>query len=155
MKDLRSQNRTAVRPWRDYIWLLLHALRKLPPTEHGMVYRGCRKTPAEIGLELTDGFEVTWASFSSTATTNKVMEQFVGQTGPRTMMTIEVTESLGRDVRDFSLFPSENEILFPPNLSFAVVSHCACQPPSSRPLATLLPHAPLASPNPRVSSREA
>lgn len=126
---LRSQTRSAVRPWRDFIWLLLHALRKLPPSPVSLVYRGCRAAPAEIGLELQAGFEVSWASFSSTATTNNVMTTFVGQTGPRTMCTIQLTgAAIGRDVRDFSLFPSENEIIFPPNFSFQVVSHCACRP---------------------------
>ena len=30
---LREKNRQAVRPWRDFVWLLLHALRKLPPSK--------------------------------------------------------------------------------------------------------------------------
>ena len=118
---LRNQLRKAVRPWRDYIWLLLHALRKLPPATATTVYRGCRKSPDELGLELTAGFDFTWASFSSTATTQGVMNTFVGQSGPRTLMTIELVEASGREVNAFSLFPGENEILFPPNMCFEVV----------------------------------
>jgi hypothetical protein len=49
------------------------------------------------------------------------MQTFVGQSGPRTLMTIKMAESSGRDVRDFSLFPGENEVLFPPNMCFEVV----------------------------------
>jgi hypothetical protein len=118
---LRNQMRTAIRPWRDYVWLLLHSLRELPPAAEMMVFRGCKTTPADLGLELTKGFDFTWSSFSSTATTQGVMQTFVGQSGPRTLMTIKMTEPVGRDVRDFSLYPGENEIIFPPNMCFEVV----------------------------------
>ena len=119
---LRNQMRNAVRPWRDYVWLLLHALRELPLAAEMLVFRGCKTTPADLGLELTKGFDFTWSSFSSTATQQDVMQTFVGQTGPRTLMTIKMTEPVGRDVRDFSLYPGENEILYPPNMCFEVVS---------------------------------
>jgi hypothetical protein len=51
------------------------------------------------------------------------MSTFVGQAGPRTLLTIVLSEPVGRDVQDFSLFPKENEVLFPPNMCFEVVSH--------------------------------
>ena len=38
------------------------------------------------------------------------------------MFQLELTQRVGRDLRDFSLFPSENEILLPPNMQFEVVS---------------------------------
>ena len=118
---LRNKERAAIHPWRDYIWLLLHALRKLPPSTEATVFRGCKKSPADLGIELTKDFEFTWSSFSSTATTQGVMQTFLGQSGPRTLITIKMVESSGRDVRDFSLYPGENEILFPPNMCFEVV----------------------------------
>ena len=118
---MRNKVRAAVHPWRDYIWLLLHALRKLPPSTEVTVFRGCKKSPVDLGIELTKDFEFTWSSFSSTATTQGVMQTFVGQSGPRTLMTIQMAENSGRDVRDFSLYPGENEILFPPNMCFEVV----------------------------------
>ena len=118
---LRNKMRHVVRPWRDYVWLLLHALRELPPSTEVIVFRGCKTTPADLGLELTEGFEFTWSAFTSTATKQGVMQTFVGQSGPRTLMTIKMTEQVGRDVRDFSLYPSENEILFPPNMCFEIV----------------------------------
>jgi hypothetical protein len=118
---LRNKVRAAVNLWRDYIWLLLHALRKLPPSTEATVFRGCKKSPADLGIELTKDFEFTWSSFSSTATTQGVMQTFLGQSGPRTLMTMKMVENSGRDIRDFSLYPGENEILFPPNLCFEVV----------------------------------
>ena len=50
---LRGTVREAVQPWRDYIWLLLHALRKLPPINVQMVMRGCMGSPQQLGLDLT------------------------------------------------------------------------------------------------------
>lgn len=52
----------------------------------------------------------------------EVMQFFMGTDGPRTLFQLELTEQIGRDLRDFSLFPSENEILLPPNTQFEVVS---------------------------------
>ena len=121
--SLRNKQRGEVRQWRDFIWLLIHALRKLPNTSAKSVYRGCRNTPQELNLKLTKGFEFTWASFSSTAETQDVMTTFLGQSGARTLLTIELTEPVGRNVLDFSLYPTENEVLLPPNTSFEVVSH--------------------------------
>ena len=61
---LRSKDRKKVWPWRDFIWLLLHALRKLPVPVLPFVFRGCTKAPSELGLELEAGFEVRWRASS-------------------------------------------------------------------------------------------
>ena len=48
---LRAQDRAGCRPWRDYIWLLMHGLQKLPPVDPRLtLYRGCNKTPEEMKL---------------------------------------------------------------------------------------------------------
>ena len=39
---LRSKDRSQVKPWRDFIWLLVNSLRKLPPVDLGAVFRGCK-----------------------------------------------------------------------------------------------------------------
>merc|ERR1711965_812930 len=39
------------------------------------------------------------------------------------MYTIELTESCGRDISAFSMFPQESEVLLPPNVRFKVVDH--------------------------------
>ena len=120
---LRDKQREQIRPWRDYIWLLLHALHKLPVASARTVFRGCKNSPSDLMPDLSVGFEFIWSSFSSTATTQDVMTTFVGKTGPRTLMTIELTEPVAREVGDFSLYPTENEVLLPPNMCFGVVSH--------------------------------
>ncbi len=121
---LRSMDRGGVKMWRDYIWLLLHALRKLPPPPERMVYRGLKFEPTSPFPKpnITNGHSATWSAFSSTASKAEVMSTFLGTDGERIMYNIELTEPIARDVRAFSLFPSENELLLPPNFSFEIVS---------------------------------
>ena len=111
-----KKNRQAVRPWRDFVWLLLRALRKLPPSKARVVYRGM------AGSVLEEGDELQWSAFSSTATKVDVMEVFLATSGQRTMIHLELTEPVGRDVSAFSLYPQECEVLLPPNICFEVVS---------------------------------
>jgi len=70
---LREQDRMKVRPWRDYIWLLLHGLRKLPPSPEMIAIRGCKKSPEDLGIDLEPHAEFQWSGFSSTAKTVDVM----------------------------------------------------------------------------------
>lgn len=121
-KALRAKVRANVKPWRDYIWLLLNALKLLPAASSVMVFRGMKVGAETLGDDYANDEEFVWSGFSSTATTVDVMQTFMGTEGPRTLFTLELTESVGRDLRDFSLFPSENEILLPPNMQFEVVS---------------------------------
>lgn len=119
---LRLKNREKVRQWRDFIWLLLHAMQWLSPSDLKFVYRGVMKNLSELGEGYEVGADVQWAGFSSTATKVEVMNSFLGQDGPRTLMNVELDSQWGRDLRDFSLFPSEEEILLPPNMMFEVTS---------------------------------
>lgn len=41
-KALRAKVRANVKPWRDYIWLLLNALKLLPAASSVMVFRGMK-----------------------------------------------------------------------------------------------------------------
>ena len=123
---LRAKDRSVVRIWRDYIWLLLHALKELPPSPLRQVVRGCKRPMSFFGLQVTPGKEITWSSFSSTAHTVDVMHTFLGETGTRVLFMIELVEPfVARDVQEFSLFPGENELLLPPNVSFEVKSKVA------------------------------
>ena len=111
---LRNQDREHVEPWRDFIWLFLHALRKLPPCDTTMVYRGCKKSPEDMDMDLTDGSEFQWSAFSSTATTANVMQTFLGGEGPRTMFHLEITEDGGARCAGFLSFPSGERSVAPP-----------------------------------------
>ena len=121
---LRSMDRGGVREWRDFIWLLLHAMKKIPIPEERSVYRGLKFEPGYAGKKpnLTVGHEVMWSAFSSTATTINVMQDFVGRSGERILYDIKLTEPVARKLQAFSLFPNENELLLPPNFSFKIVA---------------------------------
>jgi hypothetical protein len=123
-KALRERNRGLVGPWRDYIWLLLHALREIPPGDTTFVVRGCQKLASELGEQCAQGGSFIWSSFSSTATTVDVMKTFLGTEGPRTLFQLTLFPGIARSIQDFSLFPNENEVLLPINVEFDVTSIC-------------------------------
>eukprot|EP00732_Lithocolla_globosa_P003268 Lithocolla_globosa_v1_NODE_2536_length_1962_cov_3.215522.p1 type:complete len:604 gc:universal NODE_2536_length_1962_cov_3.215522:72-1883(+) len=117
---LREIDRTAVRPWRDYVWLLLNALRKLPVPRPDLVYRGIRLSPEQLGTSYQSGEEFQAAAFMSTSSQLSTMETFLGSAGIRTMYHMKLTEPVARDIADFSLFPTEYELLLPPNIMMRV-----------------------------------
>lgn len=122
---LRDHSCSEIAVWRDYIWLLLHALKKLPPSPVRQVVRGCKRPVSDLGSQGMQGARVTWSAFSSTATTVDVLsdDSFLGQSGSRTMFMIELTDPfIARDVQMFSPFPGENEVLLPPGVCFEVTS---------------------------------
>eukprot|EP00729_Bicosta_minor_P018989 gene18989-24177_t len=121
-KALRAKSRRDVKLWKEYIWLLLNALKMIPAADNRMVYRGMKVGASTLGDDYENGEDFVWSGFSSTATTVNVMSEFMGMVGPRTLFNLELTELVGRDLRAFSMFESENEILLPPNMQFKVVS---------------------------------
>merc|ERR1740123_2447772 len=78
---LRAKDRSKVRPWRDFMWILLQGLRKLPAMPLGVLVRGCKKNPEDLNLCLDIGEEITWSAFTSTATSVDVMNNFLETTG--------------------------------------------------------------------------
>ena len=122
-RALREKNRLAVRPWRDYVWLLMHGMRKIPePTETSLI-RGCKSSLTNWGSDFQVGHTFQWAAFSSTATKIEVMKEFLGTVGERTLFTIKLlSPSYGRSLQDFSLFPDESEVLLAPGCTFKLTS---------------------------------
>merc|ERR1712087_864064 len=119
---LRAVDRLQMKPWRDYTWLLFRGLQKLPPQTDERVLRGVAQSLNALGGTYTAGALVAWSAFSSTARgALSVMEDFIGNSGSRTIFQVELCEGTGRDVRHFSFFPTEAELLLPPNLSLRVV----------------------------------
>lgn len=118
-KALRAKDRNTIKPWRDYIWLLMNSLKKVPPSKIRSVNRGCKGTLQTLNMnDLSAGDDFSWSAFSSVTTTVEVMKTFLGSDGDRVLLQIELTESVARDIQHFSLFPAENELLLPPNMSF-------------------------------------
>ncbi|MDT5259459.1 MAG: hypothetical protein QOD10_4539 [Mycobacterium sp.] len=92
------------------------ALQKLP-AYHGPVIRGTN-LPPEVLAQYRPGEIVTEDAFVSTTTNPAVARSpsFAGN------VEFRIMSSTGRDISSVSMFPSEQEILFPAGTSFYVVS---------------------------------
>eukprot|EP00729_Bicosta_minor_P024848 gene24848-30236_t len=113
---LRDEDRTALQPFFPYLRLLLTALRRLPKIERN-VYRG-------VGLDLQDqypeGETVVWWALSSTTKTMKVLKDFLGESGKRTIFIVEVKSA--RDIMKYSWKTTEDELILLPGTVFKVTS---------------------------------
>lgn len=120
---LRAQDRAAVMPWRDFIWLLMHALRKVPPIERNvMVYRGMPISLSELGFNYAKGEVFHLPAFTSTSSHIEVMQSFMDTKRSRVMLHLRLTEDVARGIADFSIYATEKEVLLPPNMLFKVES---------------------------------
>jgi hypothetical protein len=92
------------------------ALQKLPPYA-GPVIRGT-DLPAEVIARYRPGEVITEDAFLSTTTNPGVARSpaFAGN------VEFRILSNTGRDISSFSVFPGEQEVLFPPGTNFVVVS---------------------------------
>ena len=106
-------------PWLKFLKLFFTALSKLPSTNHRIIYRGVK---IDLRSRYKQGARIIWWGFSSCTKTLGVLEkeQFVGKNGTRTLFTIEC--ETGKDIRQHSFFPKEDEILLLPGREFQVIS---------------------------------
>ncbi|CAF1561948.1 unnamed protein product [Didymodactylos carnosus] len=114
---LRSENRQKLKPWFRYLKLIVTALSKLPSARR-TVYRGVKM---DLHRLYPKGKTFVWWGFSSCTLTLEVLqsEDFLGKSGTRTMFTIECDS--GKDIRNHSLYQSEDEILLPAARQFKVM----------------------------------
>jgi hypothetical protein len=94
------------------------SLAKIPSASHPLtVYRGVK---LNLSAEYSKGSIVTWWGFSSCTTSVDVLsnKQFLGQTGTRTLFNIECQSA--KSIKQFSIFPEEEEVLLPPARQFQV-----------------------------------
>jgi cellobiose-specific phosphotransferase system component IIA len=140
-RALWSKERGAVKPYWGYIRLLQHALFKLPKSEAGTICRGIKEPfhePVTIDAMLDrmlamatesslahpnggSGEPIIWWGFSSCSTNQQAAMSFLGDAGQRVLYTIEGGSS-ARDVRTYSAFQQEAEVLMPFGSAFTVVS---------------------------------
>lgn len=107
-KILRSANREQkLKPWYLYLRLLLNALLRLPRIK-AVVHRGVK---LNMSKNYMSGSKIVWWGFSSCTKTVEVLqpEEFLGQSGPRTLFSIQCKTA--RDIRKHSYFPNEDEVL--------------------------------------------
>ena len=116
---LQAANRQLLRPWFLYLRLIMTSLAKIPSDSHRLtVYRGVK---LDLSAQYPKGSTVTWWGFSSCTTCVDVLsnEQFLGQTGIRTLFNIECHSA--KSIKQYSLFPETEEVLLPPARQFQVV----------------------------------
>lgn len=120
-KTLRTEDRRKLKPWFLYLKLILTALKGLPKSS-SRVYRGMR-SEIEGGYEkYAIGQEIIWWGFSSCSKIQDIAEkeQFMGETGRRTLFVIDCSN--GKEIGKHSYFGKEKEVLLPPATSVQVVN---------------------------------
>ena len=116
-RTLRLEDRDYLVAWFSYLKLLLTGLHKLDSVQR-TVWRGIK---ADLSAQYEEGQFSTWWNLSSTTDSLKVLQsdKFLGKTGTRTLFNIECIN--GKEIKEFSYYARENEILFLPATYFEVV----------------------------------
>ena len=115
---LRLKNRSILRSWFLYLKLFFVALDDLPVAVNQRLFRGVKKDLSHL-YKL--GQPVIWWGFSSCSTDEYVAkrEEYCGKTGKRTIFIIDSIS--GKNIRDYSYFQEEDEMLLLPATQFQVV----------------------------------
>jgi len=116
---LRSNQTEEVRPWSNFILLLMVAWEKLPPDSSMTLWRGYKQSLDQLGVSFQKGKTLVLSSFTSAATKPGPMRTFLGKEGPRTLLQINMIKR-AKSLQDFSFFPSEEEVLLPPFSTFTI-----------------------------------
>ncbi|CAF1024038.1 unnamed protein product [Adineta ricciae] len=103
--------------WFLYLKLLITALSHLP-SYHGIVYRGVKQ---DLSGSYTKGKDFVWWGFSSCTTSLSVLQSnlFFGDKGDGTLFIID--SFTGKDIRQYSHYAKEEEILLVTARSFIVI----------------------------------
>ena len=118
-KTLRDPKRESLLPpWLKFLRLFFTGLSKLPSTGHRTIFRGVQ---LDLRSQYEEGEPVVWWGFSSCTTAVRVLEneQFFGKSGTRTLFAIEC--DTGKNIREHSFYPDEDEILLLPGREFQVM----------------------------------
>jgi hypothetical protein len=117
-KELRTGDDEKLKPWKFYIKLFAMAVEKLP-TLSQTIYRGIKM---DLSAQYPQGKKFVWWGFSSCTTSIQVLqsEQFLGKTGTRTLFAIDCQS--GKNIREHSFFPTEDEVLLIAARKFEVIS---------------------------------
>jgi len=102
--------------WWGYLFYLQNALKKIP-THQTIVYRGIPGINSEvIKKEYLASRPIYWSSFTSTTNDIKTAQSFAETGG----IIFVINNSSGKNIRDYSMISSEDEILLRPNSHFVV-----------------------------------
>jgi hypothetical protein len=118
-EKLRSGTREELKHWFLYLRLFTAALSKLPlTTTNQTVYRGVKK---DISSQYPIGETCVCPPFLSCSSSIGIINDFLDQTGPRTLFTI--ISHTGKKIGQHSYLPGENEILLRAMTHFRVVTN--------------------------------
>jgi len=114
-KHLRCKDRQVLTRWFLYLKLLLTSLSRLPSNPCRTIYRGIKK---DFHDDYLNKSKIIWWSFTSCTDSLNTLQSdlFLGQTGQRTLFTIETDSSI--DISKYSFYPDENELLLLPGREF-------------------------------------
>jgi len=114
---LRERKPETLDTLKGYLYFLQKALSKLPNLDK-IVYRGVPDTNI-VQKHYTHGTKVYWTSYSSTTTNLDQAQSFAGPTG----VVFKIKVFTGKDIKDYSPFPDEDEVLLSPNMDLLVTSN--------------------------------
>jgi hypothetical protein len=115
-KKLKDRNPQELSHYRGYLYYLQKALSKLPDIST-TVYRGIPHLDI-FQKNYTKFRQIHWSSFSSTTPTLSKAKEFAGREG--CVLCINIFN--GKAIPAYSVFPTEDEVLLSPNMSFVVTN---------------------------------
>jgi hypothetical protein len=111
---LRDANRQVLKPWLQFLKLLITALKKLPPTKTTVwqaVYQ-------DVVFTLDESKVYTWWDITSCSMNINSVQPFLDENGA--LFAIETIH--GRDISTFSAIPDEQEVIIMPGTRVRVKS---------------------------------
>ena len=123
-KAISERNDNNLRACRGYILHLLKALRKLKPvpTKGRRLYRGIDgDSPNFDKNRYKPGNVLTWPAFTSTSLReDAIRDQFLKRASKPVIFEI-TGDFVGYNIKDFSNYPDEDEVLLEPETTFKVI----------------------------------
>ncbi|CAF2965407.1 unnamed protein product, partial [Rotaria sp. Silwood2] len=113
---LRSEDRSILKDWFLYLKLILTGLMKIPSSRQNL-FRGVN---LNLSAKYQQGVPIIWWAFSSCTDSMEVVKHFCGKTGERTIFEINCYS--GKDVRKYSDYIKENEVLLIAATQFELVA---------------------------------
>ena len=124
-KNLIGRNTEGLLRIRGLLYLVMTAMRKLPRYTGKTLYRGVRQGAKINQGNYIEGKIVTWSAFSSTSPDLGTTKAFLAKNssdGKASGTLFVIENAWGYDLKKFSLFPNEDEILLEPERQFKVKS---------------------------------
>ncbi|KAH3765221.1 hypothetical protein Pelo_2912 [Pelomyxa schiedti] len=117
---LVTRNILKMRNVRDFLWLLLSALRRLERVQYPLLYRGITKRVDVNKYHRSS--TVIWHTFCSTTTDMQVTQGFLTDkvTKETSGTLFVVRDAWGYNIQKYSFMPGEQEIILEPELEFQV-----------------------------------